>query len=944
MTIVEDGTDSTAQVFADVLDFPIYVSRLDDNTRILFGPWRGWDFATALIGVGLTCAGIYLGFDSGYAAWIGVFGFAITAGLTYLARQIPISRPSPWYRMWWLLNCVVGTQRRASATRDKRDPWVSPPKAVIDNLVFTRGGVYAEFLLAGQPGGMMPYEVKRIVAKSHRPLVRQLPSGMVFWGMSPRIDPMRMKQRLLSGFSDRADWVREVRAWDSYLDDTPFYEQVFGVRIPVDAGMAGRSGAGAIARTAQVVIGRDHDAPETLDAYRGIVEEILGKIPEQFDARPATPRQIQWLYERHWTRGAQDRPFPHGDGGPRRLGPADFACIPAQFDEGDQQGRQQLRSWLGRHLPSWKAVLRINTAAAPDSYQACLAVSQLPRGGLAYPRAELLLSPYDVGVDAQVDWYQHVCTRTREQELVRVDRAQRNMEDQAFHLSGRRASNSDLARRFDAAERYLAALNESQLERATESTTVIAVGAASYADTAQAVQQLKTHFAEELDTALVCRRGTQTSLWQLGHPGSEARAPRSQFKQPTTTDQWSRFSPLVSGQLGHETGILLARNLSTRLPSPVFVDLEGSVDRRVAPGMLFIGASGGGKSEGAKRVTDALLKRGHQASITDSGTMREWVLALAHHGDRVAVIDPAGGQWSMDGLRVFPRDKAVEHTLDHLLPMMGQEASSPVARQMRRLLRPDQRVAESLGGLVRYLNGLGRHEYSEYAELADTLTYWSEMDFLRAMFDESLPVPPIAEKDAIIWLTAELELPDVAETDELHLYKQQTVRARAGFAIYGMIAALTRLTYTDPVRRRPNAFGWFVAEEARTYFASPVGRKDAKRIATQGRKEHYGLIGISQHVEDFDAIGRQELPMRVITPFKPTEREYARESFKKLGIDPEEYPEVLDTRTVDGHGYAYFLDDLGRAGLIDLLHPVQPELTRAFDTRYLNERTSGAAA
>ncbi|GAB7145542.1 ATP-binding protein [Mycobacterium riyadhense] len=943
MTITDEGIDSTAQVFADVLDFPIYVSHLDDTTRILFGPWRGWDFATALIGVGLTCAGIYFGFESGYAAWIAVFGVAATAGLTYLARQIPISRPSPWYRMWWLLNCAIGTQRRA-ATRGQRDPWVSPPKAVIDNLVFTRAGVYAEFILAGQPGGMMPYEVKRAVAKAHRPLVRQLPSGMVFWGMSPRVDPMRMKQRLLGEFSHHDTWVREARQWDQYFDQTAFYEQVFGVRIPVDAGMAGRSGAGAMAKATRVVIGRDHDAPETLDGYRAIVEEILAKIPEQFHAKPATARQIQWLYERHWTRGAQDRPFPHGGGGQRRLGPEDFTCIPAEFDEGDQHRRKQLRSWPRRHLPTWKAILRIKAAGLADSYQACLVVSQLPRGGLAYPRAEILLSPYDVDVNAQVDWYQHVCTRTREQELARVDRAQRNMEDQAFHLSGRRASNADLARRFAAAERYSAALNESQLERATESTTVIAIGSTSSADTAHAVQQLKTHFAEELDTAIACRRGTQTALWQLGHPGSEARAPRSQFKQPTTTDQWSRFSPLVSAELGHKTGILLARNLATRLPSPVFVDLEGSVDRRVAPGMLFIGASGGGKSEAAKRITDGLLKRGHQASIIDSGTMREWVPALAHHGDRIAVIDPAGAEWSMDGLRIFPRDTAVEHTLDHLLPMMGQEANSTVARQMRRLLRPDQRVAETLGALVRYLNGLGRQDYAEYAELADTLTYWSEMDYLRAMFDESLPVPPIAEKDAIIWLTADLELPDIAETDELHLYKRQTARARAGLAIYGMIASLTRLTYTDPVRRRANAFGWFVAEEARTYFASPVGRKDAKRIATQGRKEHYGLIGISQHVEDFDAIGRQELPMRVITPFKPTEREYARESFKKLGIDPAEYPEVLDTRTVDGHGYAYFLDDLGRAGLVDLLHPVQPELAQAFDTRYLNDRASGQAA
>ena len=63
--------------------------------------------------------------------------------------------------MWWLLNCLIGTQRRAAA-RGKRDPWLSPPKAVIDNLVFTRGGVYAEFVMAGQPGGMIPYEVKRM--------------------------------------------------------------------------------------------------------------------------------------------------------------------------------------------------------------------------------------------------------------------------------------------------------------------------------------------------------------------------------------------------------------------------------------------------------------------------------------------------------------------------------------------------------------------------------------------------------------------------------------------------------------------------------------------------------------------------------------------------------------------------------------------------------------
>jgi hypothetical protein len=934
MTMTDEQADATAQVFADVLDFPIFLSHFDDQTEIRGGPWRGWDLATAIVGVASTCAGIYFGFDSGYAAWIGFIGFGLTWALTYLARQIPIGRPSPWYRMLWLLNCVVGTQRRA-AVRGKRDAWLSPPKAVIDNLVFTRGGVYAEFILAGQLCGMAPYDVKRIMATGHRPLVRQLPSGMVFWGMTPRIDPMRMSQRMLGDYAHRKDWVREVRDWDQYFNDTPYYEQVFGVRIPVDAGMAGRSGAGAVAKTAQVVIGRDHDAPDTLQGYRSIVEEILAKIPGQFAAQPATPRQIQWLYERHYTRGVIDRPFPGGDGGPRRLGAADFSWIPADFDEGDQQGRKRLRSWLRRRLPSFRAVLRIKSIARAHSYQASLALAQLPRGGLAFPRAEILLSPYDVDVEptVAVDWFQHVTIRTREQELSRVDRAQRNLEDQDFQLSGRRASNTDLVRRYAAAEQYLAALNESQLERGTESTTVIAVGAPTAKATAHAVQQIKTHFAEELNTSLACRRGAQTALWQLGLPGSESQAPRSQFKQPTTTEQWSRFAPLLSSELGHETGILFADNMATRLRRPVFIEPESAPFRRSTPGMLWVGAPGGGKSQSAKRIVDGVIKRGSRVSIIDPGSLREWVPALAHLGDRVVVLDPAGGKVSLDGLRLFPREVAVENMLDHLLPMMGVEPESVVAGQLRHLLRPDQRVAESLGGLLRYLNDLSGQLRTEYAELTAKLNMWASVDYLRAMFDESLPVAPIAEKDAVIWLTSDLELPSTSQTDNLHLYRRQSTRARAGLAIYGMISALTRVTNTASGR-----FGFLVAEECRTFLASPPGQAETVRILTQGRKEHTGFFGISQSVEHFDGIEKQYLPMRVITPFKPTDRDYARQAFKKMGIDTEEYPEVLETRTVAGHGYAYYIDDEGRAGLVDLLAPVQRQLVAAFNTEDLQRR------
>ena len=148
------------------------------------------------------------------------------------------------------------------------------------------------------------------------------------------------------------------------------------------------------------------------------------------------------------------------------------------------------------------------------------------------------------------------------------------------------------------------------------------------------------------------------------------------------------MKPLVSSKLGHDTGILFARNLSTRRPTPVLIEPEGASRRRQVPGMLFYGPPGGGKSQGAKRVTLGLLARGNQCSILDPGSNPEWVRALAHLGDRVAVLDPTRGQVSVDGLRIFRREVAVERTLDHLLPMMGVEPDAEIARLRSELTRP----------------------------------------------------------------------------------------------------------------------------------------------------------------------------------------------------------------------------------------------------------------
>jgi hypothetical protein len=107
--------EETAKVFAEVRDFPIYISHIDESTRMPFSPWRIWDGLTALAGIALTVWATYHWLHSGSAAVIFVCGAALTIGATVLARQVPISRPTLPYRALWLALCIFGTQRRTNA-------------------------------------------------------------------------------------------------------------------------------------------------------------------------------------------------------------------------------------------------------------------------------------------------------------------------------------------------------------------------------------------------------------------------------------------------------------------------------------------------------------------------------------------------------------------------------------------------------------------------------------------------------------------------------------------------------------------------------------------------------------------------------------------------------------------------------------------------------------
>lgn len=929
MAVPERGV---ARVFSDVRDFPIFISHVDDQTRIPGGPWRVWDGATAIVFGGTTAWLIYKNLHTGTALAIFLVGTFVTFMAVMLARQVPMSRPTPLYRLMWWIQCIVGTRSDGGA-------YLAAPDAIDGNIVFTRAGVYAVYVIAGAASSALaPTRLITRIAQYHRRLVQNMPTPMVFTGKLAPVHPHALAQRMLGGYGHLPEWEHEVRDWLPYLQIEPMYETVFLLRVPIDGGLQGRTSTGRLRRVWRFVLGVDDEDSRSLEGYRKLSAQILAKIPAKLRPRPATPSQIQWWRYRELTSGAADIAFPPDGFGPSRI-EKDQLFPDVDYDLGDQQGcferRCQRMPWapkaLLRLIPSFAPVLRVQASGYPASYQALLPVAELPRIGMAFPGSDFLRAVEDIDTDIgdddqdppTYDWVQCVHTKESQRALTTVESAERNLQDQYHQRAGHKSGDDDLIERIASAREYNKLLRANKLDRECETTTVLTIGATSTRAVRSAVQKLHDTFAE-MDIALSLPKGAQRDLRRMGNPGGESGAPTSQFGHPTTTKHWGMFGSLITTTLGNETGMLAAINLSTRRPSPVLLDPEGAPERRQPMGAIVYGPPGGGKSLFVKRLVRSGLLKGTRFSIDDPGSKMEWRKAFGDTPGAV-VQDLTKPRVTLDALRLFARESSVEHFVDHMVPTLGLDPQGASVRQIRQLLRPDQRVAESTPGLLRHLRDLRGAEAQRYDELTNALDAASTVDYLRAIFDESLDDWDLDTAPIVIWLTHALELPDEANTNEHHLYQRQTPRARAGMALYGLMTAMTRTMYTTT----PGP-AFSVTEESRVYHRSPIGRRESTRIITQGRKEGYGLFAIDQDFETFSHIKEQYLPTRIITPY-----EHADETKRMLvhnGIDPDQYPELLDMEVVDGRGYALLIDEFRRAGVVNLLLPAQQDLVDLWDT------------
>lgn len=836
------------------------------------------------------------------------------------------------------------------------------PQLVVGNLRLTASGVYADYLLSGQPFIFLSEEWQNTVAADHAELWRALPSGSSVSGLTVPVSPREISRRMLHAHSAprhgargavNAAWVQHCQVWQPAIAAHRPRRRIYWLSIPLDAEHR---------RAFDTVAGRDKDTDAALADYRHRAAELVGALPGAFFPKPVSAEQIWWHWNYTASRGVWQQPLPTQPFDPHAHLPGSaFTAVSLDPAAAHLRGRR----WRAARSDADVFVRTFRDAAVnvPDSYQAFIPLDSFPDTGIAWPRATIFKVLDDLtGVGVTLDWTIHTRFTSADAAVSVAQNVITNIRDQ-YRQRGRHADSDDeLIRKLASGKELASELKRGSAERGVNPSIVI-TAAAGDADTINAAVAAVLRVYRRQNIGARRWRGSQPALWRAFSPGSERSAALGEFRSPTTTERFAKFVPLLSNTLGNRSGVPLGMNLtSPGLRDVVLLDLLGAPARDNPANLVICGSPGRGKSHIGKLLIRSWLALGVGVHVFDPGEPREHQRALADVDDLV-VIDLADPGICIDPLRVFPYSAAAEHTVDHLLPLLGYSAISRQAARLRSHLAAETRAGNgigSLGRLIAYLRDLRHGRDHADDDLLIGLEGLRTERHLYALFDESLPVAEPSDAAAVVWNTAGLELPTVGEEYVAHLHDRTTPRQRSGAAVYGLAAGLAQaLFFTRP--DRPDVL---VVEEAAPLTNSPGGQKCCNRIIRQGRKSQTGFVGISQHpIKDFAVLEDEFIDQRLCLAFRDTR--LAKATLEWCGRDLDRHPELLRAYadntspvTLIDHsadiaesrygsvipgreGEAWYLDEFGGFGKVGLFGAPTADLAAALDT---NPRRSAGLA
>lgn len=849
------------------------------------------------------------------------------------------------------------------------------PTAAIGNLRFTTSGVYADYLLSGLPFIFLPQESQNRVADVHAELLRTLPSGALLHGLTVPVATRNITRRMIYAHPDlhpdtaaagdpmpghTEGWVEHCRRWAPALARSRSRRRIHWLSLPLDYGLTGATTAGRWQRRLDSIIGHDKDSDTSVAHYRQVAATMAAKLPSALFAKPATVEQIWWHWNYTASRHTFQQPLPSQPYDPHARLPGS-AFTPVWQDP--SAAALRARRWRAARTDADIFVRTYRDArdGVPDSYQVIVGLEKYPDAGLRWPHATIFKVLDDLTTpDTTLDWTIHFTFDTAEVAVATAHNVITNIKDQARQRGRHADSDDELHRKLVSGRQLASALKQGSAERGVNAAVLVTAAAADAqaADTA-ITEVIRRYRSQKLE--LTRRRGSQVSLWRALNPGTETTAALHEIRNPSTTNAFAKFVPLLASSLGNNVGVPLGETItSPGLREIVLNDLLGAPGRD-NPGNLVIGGSPGrGKSQCAKNLIRSWLELGAGVHLIDPTDAREHQTALAtFDDDNKVIIDAANPRFSLDGLRIFPFEEAAQRTIDHLLPQMGYSPVSPQAARLKGLLAPSSRHTNGVGSLNQLIGFLQVRRPDRVAVDDDLLI---ALEGLRAerllapMFDDTLERPDLS-RQLVIWNFGGLKLPTVSEEYQAHRHHQTTPSQRAAQALYGMAAELAQSLFFS----RDTQPDILVVEECAAWTHSPGGQKCANTIIRQGRKAWTLFMGISQSPRtDFGVLEDEFIEQRICLGFK--DAAIAADTLRWCNRDLDRHPglltdyvtntspaampnygdDAIDSRhgkVIAGReGEAWVLDEFGGWGKVRLFSAPTGELAQLYDTNPQRKR------
>ncbi|MQS17528.1 ATP/GTP-binding protein [Streptomyces kaniharaensis] len=702
-------------------------------------------------------------------------------------------------------------------------------------------------------------------------LIRSLSGTARLYSLCARVEPWEIAARMTAGVDlDAHPEAEEIaKVSKAMLTGEEMHRRTLWLAVPLQA--PGRAAQWAQARGAMWTVFEEQaglpaaPVPENeVTLYRGVARQLEAGFGGGLQIRPARPAEIVWMHQHAVHRGQAEPLLADAEVSRQRGGKLVGAQLRSPsyaslgqvrvLEGGDTaaqaEDREQgeglwagVRRWLASRFDG-SALSRLWLEVETEDgtgYQSHMALEEIPEAVIE-SSADILaqLERLEYPVDATIDLTIVDSAKARRQ----IAKKKKELVDQADQWAAHPTGAPDTI--YGAAEtlgEQEARLGRTSVEREVQSRTVLTV----WGPTAQECDERARNFKARLtgaDYGVIRPRGGQERLFALGLPGAAPAWRARECTQYQLSEDFALSGPLTSGEIGDDTGSMIAQSLDVGTTRPVLLDLAGAPLRDAAASLAVIGDLGSGKSVLLKRLTADVVDRGHRAIVIDRTPQREWSdFARCAAPGRSQVIDAARAEVSIDPLRVLPPAQGEAAALSYLNLQLCLEPMSLQGAAVSRAVKAAAAAPRPHMGLVlAELEAISQESGPRgdaAAEVLDLLHTVSDRPLAAMLFDPVLPALDLDNLagDLVVFTTAGLTLPPREALARPEVLRTQPLEALIGRAVLYVIAAISRhVAFSDRTRFCP-----VVMDECYWLTSSTEGHALVKELAHDGRKHWAGM-------------------------------------------------------------------------------------------------------